>query len=201
MRCRKQSSELIKRFPFFRRNPEMPCTQCYGRDHSNADCPAVICFQCRKTGHMGFACPKPNDQRALVCWTCKQPDHKRYDKKCPGSATLFCSYCFASGISTEKCPCNGVKTKNLRGPRVVNIKERLGKKINPKAGPSNRSGSDKKPDPRKDPFPCAFSLQIGAQFCGAYVKEYNGISDLVRTHVIIQGIKREMTFEIDLNMT
>lgn len=201
----------------------MPCTKCYGRDHSKADCPIVICFQCGKTGHMSFACPQPNEQRALVCWTCKSPNHKRNDRNCPGATTLFCSYCFTSGISTEDCPCNSVNTKNLKRPeRMPNIRERLGRKIPPKAADNTRRqyGESAPEAPWKfceKTFRCSFSAQIGIQHYGAfvdpnnqkswinpdqvYVHEYNGIDHFVRTSVIIHGIKRDITFETDTHMS
>lgn len=153
---------------------------------------------------MGFACPQPNEERALVCWTCKGRDHKRNDRRCPGSKSLFCSYCFAPGTSTESCACNQVNTKNLKViQRIGNIRDRLGEKIKPNASeqyPKAPNASDKQQDSntpnssanQKDTgaipkardnepkemttLPCALSVEIGAQEYSAVVDPTSKIS-------------------------
>lgn len=179
------------------------------------DCPEIICYKCGKAGHMSFFCPQPNEERAAICWTCKGLGHKRNDRECPGAKTLFCSYCFTSGISTEMCPCNDVNTKNLkRFQKVSNIKTRLGGKTQTQASENQWS---KRVNYGKDPFPCGFSVQVGIQSYGAfidpnsrrswinpdlvYVAEYNGIDHFLRTSVTIHEIQRDITFEIDISMS
>lgn len=179
-------------FSITEKSPKMFCSHCFKTNHSKADCPEVICFQCGKTGHMGFACPKPNEERALVCWTCKGRDHKRNDRRCPGSRVLFCSYCFASGISTESCDCNQVNTRNLKV--VKNIKDRLGERIKPNASVNqqdskapnasdnqNNTGAipkarDNPPKKKMTTLPCALSVKIGAQEYSAVVDPSSKIS-------------------------
>lgn len=77
---------------------------------------------------MGAHCPQPNRQRAQICWTCKGTDHKRTDRNiCPGARSLFCSFCFQTGISSEACPCNQVATRNLQ--RTRNVLQILGRRV------------------------------------------------------------------------
>ncbi|KAL5274844.1 CNBP family protein [Megaselia abdita] len=105
----------------------MRCLYCNSHDHSKPKCLEILCYDCEQKGHIGAERPKPNFQRANVCWTCKRSGHKRTDKEsCPGSSVLFCSFCFKTGISSEACPCNKVSTRNLYRKSIA---YRLGRKV------------------------------------------------------------------------
>lgn len=197
----------------------MPCTYCNRTNHARANCPEIICYQCGHTGHMSLACPQPNEERRKICWTCKGTDHKRNDIMCPGSRTLFCSYCFSSGRSTEQCPCNEVKTRNLvKESRPSIARERVGRRVQPVVNRPENTGAIPKGRKKvaEDPYPCVFSAIVDGRYYNAvvdptvgsswinpdlvYVKDYNGVSQFLRTKVIIHGIEREITFETDISM-
>lgn len=209
---------------------KMNCNYCGKQGHSKPSCPEIVCYDCGQNGHMGAHCPQPNFQRSQICWTCKGTDHKRTDRnRCPGARSLFCSFCFKAGISSEACSCNQVSTRNLQ--RTRNVLQRLGRKVptsdepasEPDVPPPTSKGAipKEKPSTSETDYKTNFisvvnlSVKIGVQWYAAavdpeerrsfvnpdriYIPEYNGVGHFVRPILNILGVEREITLEIDRN--
>lgn len=100
--------------------------------------------------------------RYTDCWRCKGANHRR--EHCKNAPRLFCSYCGTDNISTEACPCNKVKTKNLEGvdftkPRPANFKT-VTRRATTRESPKRKQSPEPRPVRLLEPEPYTIVVDI-----------------------------------------